>query len=253
MTIEVIGVTQSYGKTTILQDVSLKLEDPITMLMGASGCGKSTLLRMMGGVVDPNVKIPTAGKVTINGEDVDGQHDDVVMVFQKYTNRIDLTVEENIRFPFRLKLWANKVKKAEQDERVKAILEATGLQERRKYYPAQLSGGQNQRVALARAFVLKPAILLMDEPFSALDPKIREDMQALLLDLLAQNPCQVVFVTHDVPEALLIGDRVIVLAGSPAGVAEDFKVNRRDMDPKTFLTAGEGTWAAKKIHKALGH
>ncbi len=213
------------GVLRVVDGISLTLDQPgITMLLGPSGCGKSTILRMMGGVRPLGVVTPTSGTVSIDGEPCHGPHDDAVMVFQRYANRPDLTVRDNVAFPFRLKLWRERVDAAERAQRVDQILEEVGLADKADLKPAQLSGGQNQRVALARALVLRPRILLMDEPFGALDAQTREDMQRLLATLLVEHPCLVVFVTHDVTEALLLGDRVLVLSSQPATIADDFLI-----------------------------
>jgi ABC-type nitrate/sulfonate/bicarbonate transport system ATPase subunit len=179
---------------------------------------------MMGGVRPFGVVTPTSGTVMIDGKRCDGPSEDVVMVFQQYANRPDMTVWENVYFPFTLKLWRNKVTRAEAKERTEAMLQAVGLADKRDLFPYQVSGGQNQRVALARALVLRPRILLMDEPFGALDAQTREEMQLLLANLYRNNPCLVMFVTHDVTEALILGDRVIVFATQPAIVSDDFTI-----------------------------
>lgn len=224
-------VTQEYptpdgeGVVRVVEDINLTLDKPgIYMLLGPSGSGKSTILRMMGGVRPIGVKTPTAGEVLIHGKPCHGPHDDAVMVFQRYANRPDLTVRENVAFPFRLKLWKKRVSREEQAQRIDRILAAVGLADKQDLRPSQLSGGQNQRVALARALVLQPKVLLMDEPFGALDAQTREEMQLLLIELFNLQPCIVVFVTHDVDEALLLGDRVIVLSTRPARVALDFPI-----------------------------
>ncbi len=229
--VSVSKVVQEYphpdgeGVVRILDEIDLEFSTPtINMLLGPSGCGKSTLLRLLGGVRPIGVRSPTSGKVRIGGALCDGPHDDAVMVFQRYANRPDLTVYENVAFPFRLKLWQRRVPRAEQDTRVRQMLEAVGLDDKADLRPSQLSGGQNQRVALARALVLRPRILLMDEPFGALDAQTREEMQRLLIDLWESQKCIIVFVTHDVTEALLLGDRVIVLSASPAKVVDDFRI-----------------------------
>jgi ABC-type nitrate/sulfonate/bicarbonate transport system ATPase subunit len=209
----------------VVQDISLEFNRPsINMLLGPSGCGKSTLLRMMGGVRPFEVITPTSGSIIIDGLACTGPHDDAVMVFQRYANRPDLNVYDNIAFPFSLTLWQNKVPKSQWKERVESVLQAVGLTDKRELYPHQLSGGQNQRVALARALVLRPRILLMDEPFGALDAQTREEMQSLLVKLHQSNPCLVMFVTHDVSEALLMGDRVIVFSTMPATISDDFAI-----------------------------
>ena len=216
---------QGQGVTRVLDGINLAFNGPgINMLLGPSGCGKSTLLHMMGGVRPNNVVSPTSGQVFINGQSCDGPHDDAIMVFQRYANRPDLTVYQNVALPFRFGLWKSRVPKAEWMARVDNIIAAVGLQNHKNHYPAQLSGGQNQRVALARALVLRPRILLMDEPFGALDAQTRTETQALLNQLYKENPCLIIFVTHDVTEALLLGDRVVVLSTQPARIADDFAI-----------------------------
>lgn len=229
--IELVDIVQEYprpdgsGVLRVVDGVSLTFHGPaMNMLLGPSGCGKSTILRMMGGVRPLGVKTPTSGQVLIDGEPCEGPHDDAVMVFQRYANRPDLTVWENVMLPFRMRLWKQRVTPEERDERVHHILEAVGLEDKTRLRPAQLSGGQNQRVALARALVLRPKILLMDEPFGALDAQTREEMQRLLNELYVEQPCNIVFVTHDITEALLLADRVVVLSSQPARVAVDFTI-----------------------------
>ncbi|MBL8374684.1 MAG: ATP-binding cassette domain-containing protein [Candidatus Accumulibacter sp.] len=231
MSVVLRDIVQEYpapggGITRVIDKVSLSFDQPgINMLLGPSGCGKSTLLHMLGGVRPMGVDTPTAGAVLIDGSECHGPHDDAVMVFQRYANRPDLTVFDNVAFPFRLNLWKSLVPEAEWRQRVADILKAVGLADKLALRPAQLSGGQNQRVALARALVLRPRILLMDEPFGALDAQTRDEMQRLLIELYQSWPCLVVFVTHDVTEALVLGDRVIVLSTQPARVADDFVIS----------------------------
>jgi ABC-type nitrate/sulfonate/bicarbonate transport system ATPase subunit len=233
VTVMVKNVCQEYpspekhGKPNlILSDISLSFErNGINMLLGPSGCGKSTLLRMLGGVRPFDIVTPTSGSVLIDGIPCAGPHDDAVMVFQQYANRPDLTVFENVIFPLTLALWRKRVPANERQSRAEALLEAVGLADKRNLFPHQLSGGQNQRVALARALALRPRILLMDEPFGALDAQTREEMQALLVKLYQASPCLVMFVTHDVSEALLLGDRVIVFSTQPATISDDFTIN----------------------------
>ncbi len=224
---------QPDGKTLrVLDDVSVKFERPsINMLLGPSGCGKSTLLRMLGGVRPWNVKTPTSGRVEIDGQACTGPHPDSVMVFQHYANRPDMTVRENVLYPFAFAEWKRRVSVKDAAERVDQMLQEVGLTDKRDQYPAQLSGGQNQRVALARALVLRPRVLLMDEPFGALDAQTRATMQTLLIRLHAAHACLVVFVTHDVTEALLLGDRVIVLSTQPARIIDDFDIP--ELQPRT--------------------
>jgi ABC-type nitrate/sulfonate/bicarbonate transport system ATPase subunit len=243
---------QPDGKTLrVLDGVSLSFEAPsINMLLGASGCGKSTLLRMLGGVRPWNVKTPTSGRVEIEGVPCEGPHSDAVMVFQHYANRPDLTVWQNVMYPFTFSEWKRRVPEKEARARVDQMLQEVGLAEKRDQYPSQLSGGQNQRVALARALVLRPKVLLMDEPFGALDAQTRTNMQALLCKLHAAHPCVVVFVTHDVTEALLVGDRVIVLSSQPARIIEDFHIPLRQPRSADWLMSAE----ARQLHEqVVGH
>ena len=218
--------TGADGKITrVIDGIDLAFDKPtINILLGPSGCGKSTLLYMMGGVRPFAVRSPTSGTILIDGQETHGAHDDAVMVFQRYANRPDLNVYENVALPFQFDLWKKRVSETEWKKRMSEILEAVGLADKKDYLPAQLSGGQNQRVALARALVLRPRILLMDEPFGALDAQTREEMQKLLITLHKTWPCLIIFVTHDVTEALMLGDRVIVLSTQPARIADDFEI-----------------------------
>lgn len=258
------GIVQEYpkpdgdGVIRILDGIDLTFDKPsIVMLLGPSGCGKSTLLRMAGGVRPIGVKTPTDGTVTVDGIPCEGPHDDAVMVFQRYANRPDLTIRENVAFPFRLGLWKKRVPKAERETRVEEMLQAVGLGEKGELRPAQLSGGQNQRVALARALALRPKILLMDEPFGALDAQTREEMQRLLIELWESNQCLVIFVTHDVSEALLLADRVLVLSSSPAKIVDDFAITEPRPRSDAWLMSTQ-TSALKdrilaRLHDGGGH
>ncbi|HSW06763.1 ABC transporter ATP-binding protein [Aquabacterium sp.] len=224
----------------VLDSVNLTFERPsINMLLGPSGCGKSTLLRMLGGVRPWNVATPTSGRVEIDGQACVGPHPDTVMVFQHYANRPDMTVRENVLYPFGFSEWKRRVPPKEATERVDQMLQEVGLADKRDQYPSQLSGGQNQRVALARALVLRPRVLLMDEPFGALDAQTRSNMQDLLCRLHAAHPCVVVFVTHDVTEALLLGDRVIVLSTQPARIIDDFTITERQPRSQQWLMGAD--------------
>jgi len=232
-------VVQEYpadgGKVNrVLDPISLTFEGPsINMLMGRSGCGKSTLLRLLGGVRPQKVKAPTSGSIKFDDKEVHDQEDDAVMVFQRYANRPDLTVRQNVMFPFTLGVWKKQVKKDEAQVKVEQVMKEVGLTEKASLYPSQLSGGQNQRVALARALVTQPKILLLDEPFSALDHSLRTDMQQLLVTLWNSHPCLIVMVTHDPAEAVALGDRIVVLGGVPANVKMDYV---RPKDPNIDLS-----------------
>jgi ABC-type nitrate/sulfonate/bicarbonate transport system ATPase subunit len=253
VSIELKDIVQEYphkdgnGMLRVVDGISLSLQPGINMLLGPSGCGKSTILHMMGGVRPIGVQTPTSGTVLIDGKPCVEAHDDAVMVFQRYANRPDLTVEENVAFPFRLKHWRARISDAQARQRVDDTLAAVGLSAHRKHLPSQLSGGQNQRVALARALVLRPRILLMDEPFGALDAQTRAEMQQLLVQIYEQNPCLVVFVTHDVTEALTLGDRVIVLSTQPAKIADDFAI----LEPRPRSVAWQRSTEAVRMEERI--
>jgi ABC-type nitrate/sulfonate/bicarbonate transport system ATPase subunit len=245
------------GVNRVIDTLDLRFEGPsITMLLGPSGCGKSTLLYMMGGVRPQNIVMPSSGTVSIDGEPCVDAHDDAVMVFQRYANRPDLNVYDNVGFPFRLGLWRDRIPKAERHAKIMHMLEAVGLADKAKLHPSQLSGGQNQRIALARSLMLKPRILLMDEPFGALDAQTREDMQKLLVELHREHPCLIVFVTHDVTEALLLGDRVVVLSTQPARIADDFEIHTPKPRDGGWLRMPEAAALEQRIlsrlHQAAG-
>lgn len=245
--------TPEGGVNRVIDGISLAFDRPgINMLLGPSGSGKTTLMRLFGGVRVPfHVQCPTSGTVYIDGKLVTGQHDDAVTVFQAYGNLPHLTVYENVYFPFEFKLWRQKVSKKEAHERVVAMLAAVGLTDKADLRPASLSGGQRQRVAIARALVLRPRILLMDEPFGALDAQTRADMQKLLVRLHKEQPCLTIFVTHDVTEAIALGDRVIVLSMKPARVAEDFAIDYPHESRHEWLNSPEAKAYEKRILDTL--
>jgi len=252
------GIVQEYpradgaGAVRVVDGIDLEFARPsINMLLGPSGCGKSTVLRMMGGVRPFGVKTPTTGRIEIDGRPCEGAHDDVVMVFQRYANRPDLTVHDNVAFPFRFRLWKKQISASMVEQRVKEMLEMVGLGGKANLRPAQLSGGQNQRVALARALVLRPRILLMDEPFGALDAQTREEMQQQLVSLWEQQQCLIVFVTHDITEALLLGDRVILLSNPPAKVTDDFTITERRPRSALWLRSTEAQQLEERLLRQL--
>jgi len=187
-------------------------------LIGPSGCGKSTLLHIMAGL-----SAPSAGVVRLAGEPVHEPRADMMFVFQQYTKSIFpwKTVLENVLLG--VKYQSSASRKALEDLCVEH-LEMVGLARYPHYYPYQLSGGMQQRVAIARALARRPKILLMDEPFSALDAMMRVELQDLLLNLWHDLGLTILFVTHDLDEALYLGQRVIMLSASPGTIAEDVAV-----------------------------
>jgi NitT/TauT family transport system ATP-binding protein len=210
------GVTMRFGAFTALSGLSLEVgRGEFVCLVGASGSGKSTLLSVIAGLTRP-----TAGTVTLNGAPVTGPGPDRGLVFQSGAVYPFRTVERNVAFGLELL----PISKDERARRVEWYLAETGLTGLRHQLPKQLSGGQRQRVAIARALACEPDVLLLDEPFGALDVQTKEDMQVFLRRVWQDTGTTVVMVTHDVEEAVFLGERVVVLACDPGRVAADLPV-----------------------------
>lgn len=245
-------VSQSFtdqGSTTpVLDDVSFGVDRPSTVcLLGPSGCGKSTVLRLISGMYDRRAKMPTRGEVRIRGQVVRGPQNEVLTVFQRPVLKAWLNVRGNVLLPFRAPLWGRQVPPNERVQRVDRMLNAVGLTAAARLYPRQLSGGMQQRVALAARLVLRPSILCLDEPFSALDPQTRLEMQDLVLELWREVPCLALFVTHDVTEALRLADRILVMSTRPATVVADLPVTSPKPRPDTWLRSPECTELERRI------
>jgi spermidine/putrescine transport system ATP-binding protein len=206
--VELCEVSKRFGSFTALEEVSFDIEEGEFMtFLGPSGCGKTTCLRLISGFDQP-----TTGRVLVNGVDVTPlppYKRDVNQVFQSYALFPHLTIEENIAFGLRMK----KLPAATVRDRVARVVEMTGLESMVQRKPSQLSGGQRQRVALARAIVCEPKVLLLDEPLSALDAKLRQQMRSELKSLQRRIGVTFIFVTHDQEEALTMSDRIAVLSG----------------------------------------
>ena len=196
-------------------DFEVKENDFVTIL-GPSGCGKSTMLRIAAGL-----DFPTTGQVLLDGKVVDGPGADRGMVFQSYTLLPWLTIEQNIRFGLR----ERGMPEAQQKERAAYFIAKVGLRGFENHYPKQLSGGMQQRTAIARALANDPKILLMDEPFGALDNQTRVLMQELLLGIWEAERKTVMFVTHDIDEAIFMANRVAVFSARPGRIKADIPVN----------------------------
>lgn len=186
------------------------------VLLGPSGCGKSTILSLISGLAPAD-----EGEVRVFGKLVVGPDPNSASVPQAYTCFPWLTVIENVEFG--LKIKERKMNRALRQDRAREYLDKVGLSDRADAYPKQLSGGMQQRVAIARTLAMKPRIVLMDEPFGALDAQTRTEMQQMLLGLWDQEKNTVIFVTHDITEALLLGDRVIVFSPRPATIIHEEK------------------------------
>jgi sulfate transport system ATP-binding protein len=204
--ISVSNVTKRFGDYVALDDVSLEVPDgSLTALLGPSGSGKSTLLRIIGGLESPDL-----GSVVIHGEDqtsVPPQRRGIGFVFQHYAAFKHMTVRDNVAFG----LTVRKRPKAETAAKVDELLEIVGLAGYQKRYPSQLSGGQRQRMALARALAVEPKVLLLDEPFGALDAKVRADLREWLRKLHDEVHVTTLLVTHDQEEAMSIADQIAVM------------------------------------------
>ncbi|MGE4483358.1 ABC transporter ATP-binding protein [Acidocella sp.] len=216
-TLEVTNLFKRFGTFEALRDITLSVAaGEFVALVGASGCGKSTLLRIIGGL-----ETRSKGKVTINGQPVTGPGRDRAMVFQDYSLYPWLSVIENVKFSQGLRTYAksqNREEKTQAARRAELLLDLMGLARVSASRPSELSGGMRQRVAIARALMAQPDFLLMDEPFGALDTQTREVMHELILHVKETERCGVLFVTHDVEEAVYLADRVVVLAPLPGRI-----------------------------------
>ena len=190
-------------------------------VVGPSGCGKTTLLRCIGGLLPP-----TAGEVEVEGKRVTGPPPGLAVVFQEYGRSLFpwLRVRQNVELPLR----AAGMPRAERQRLVADALDAVGLADAHAAYPWQLSGGMQQRVAIARAIAYQPRVLLMDEPFAAVDAQTRADLEDLLRSVWQRLGVTLLFVTHDIDEAVYLGQRVIMLSAAPTRVAEDLAIDLPD-------------------------
>jgi ABC-type nitrate/sulfonate/bicarbonate transport system ATPase subunit len=228
--LEVRGVFKTFkqkSKSTVaLQNIDLHLQkSEFVSIVGSSGCGKSTLLNIVAGLIQP-----CAGQVLVEGKPVQGPGGDRGMVFQGYTLYPWLNVANNIAFGLKLR----HLSKAQIKERVSYYLDVVGLTKFAKAYPKQLSGGMKQRVAIARALANQPEVLLMDEPFGALDAQTKEQMQQFLLELWEQTQTTILMITHDLEEAVFLSQRVYVMSAHPGEIRNEFMIplQHRDLDIK---------------------
>jgi NitT/TauT family transport system ATP-binding protein len=226
-------VTKQFGSLTVIRDVTFSVPDvphkgEFIAILGPSGCGKSTVLRLIAGLRPHHP--PTEGTVLVGGQPVERPGSDRSMVFQDYTSFDNRTVEDNVAFG----LECRGVAARERREHAREWIGKVGLDVKRDAtkYPSELSGGMRQRVAIARTLILAPRIILMDEPFGALDPTTRLHMQALLVDLWREAQATVFFVTHSIEEAVYLGDRVYVFSSSPGTILREMKVPGSDRPPK---------------------
>ena len=204
-------------------DVSFSVQqNEYCVLLGPSGCGKSTVLRMIAGL-----ETPSSGRILLDGIVIERPDRDRGMVFQNYTSFDWLTVNDNVEYGMK----CNGVPAKERKEMAEHFIDIVRLTKFKNAYPSQLSGGMKQRVAIARTLANQPSVLLMDEPFGALDAETRWNMQELMISILESTDTTVVMVTHDIEEALFLGDRIVFFSSHPGTVMEDgpvqFKNGRR--------------------------
>ena len=226
---KVFARVESDQVTHALQDVSAEMTSGVFVsLVGPSGCGKSTILRLVAGLISP-----TLGRVTVNGSEIDGPSPDRGLVFQNPTLFPWLTVEKNISFG--LDIRSDKAGKA---DKVRHMLEITGLERFKNDYPAQLSGGMAQRVALVRTLINEPEILLLDEPLGALDEFTRMNMQDEILNIWMQKKQLALMVTHSIDEAVYMGTRVLVMEADSGRIVADIRIDEdfpRDRSSASFV------------------
>lgn len=242
--VEFSNVTKTFNpgtpqQFTAIKDVTVRVDDipnygEFIAMVGPSGCGKSTVLNLIHGF--PDVAPPTCGEVLVRGQRVSGPGRDRGMIFQKYSSFPNRTVLENVMFGLEINRPEYGASFKEMRERAMDMILKVGLRGHENKYPYQLSGGQQQRVAIARTLVLKPRIILMDEPFSALDEPTRIDMQALITSLWSEVEATVFIVTHSVAEAVYLSDRIFIFAPSPGRLAAKIPVRPSDIGKDPTLS-----------------
>jgi NitT/TauT family transport system ATP-binding protein len=224
MELLVQNLSKQFGDKAVLEDINFSMQSgEFITFVGSSGCGKSTLLRLIAGLDHPS-----GGRIHVDGSPVEGPGPDRGMVFQKYSLYPWLTAADNVAFGMRLQGMTS----ADVRNRTAYFLEVVGLQDAATKLPRELSGGMQQRVAIARALATNPSVLLLDEPFGALDLQIRETMQEFLLQLWQRTGLTVLLITHDVEEALVLAQNVHVLAPNPGRIIRslDVDLDKSDLD-----------------------
>jgi NitT/TauT family transport system ATP-binding protein len=242
--LEIDGLCKGFhvegGFLPVLEQIHFRAEGgAFVCLLGRSGCGKSTLLKIVAGFLPPS-----SGGILLGGRPVKTPGPDRCVIFQEDALFPWLTAEENIAFGLRPRSQDRKSRAAE----VERFLDLVGMREFRKYLPRELSGGMKQRVALARVLILNPDVLLMDEPFASLDAQSREEMQNLLLKLWQELAHTILFVTHDVNEAVILADKVILMSKNPGRIREEIPINLprpRCRETAAFLQL------SRRLHDAL--
>jgi len=239
--IVVRGVGKKFGELQVFRDINLTIgEREIVTVVGPSGCGKTTLLRCVDGLIPYN-----EGDILVEGTRVDAPREGVAMVFQHFGLFPWKTVFNNVAYGLKMA----GATRPEIAEKVPEYIHLVGLQGFEELYPHQLSGGMQQRCGLARALATEPSVLLMDEPFAAIDAQTREILQLELLRIWESRPTTMLFVTHSIEEAVLMGDRVLVLKGRPSSVFEEIEVGlphprgRETLAEPRFAEVREHVWS----------
>ena len=246
------SVTKKFGDLTVVRDITFSVPDlpgkgEFIAILGPSGCGKSTVLRLIAGL-RPHFPA-TSGTVLVLGKPVDRPGPDRSMVFQDYTSFDNRTVEDNVAFGLECQGVAEK----ERHDRARTWIQKVGLDVKRDAgkFPHELSGGMRQRVAIARTLILSPRIILMDEPFGALDPTTRLHMQQLLVELWKEAQATVFFVTHSLDEAVYLGDRVYVFSSSPGTIIRQMVLPPSTRPPKEMLRDPEFVERVSEIREIM--
>jgi len=236
--IRAVGVGKRYGAKQIFHSIDMTVgECEVVAIIGPSGCGKTTLLRCIDGLIRPS-----DGEVYLEGKRVEGPTAGVAMVFQHFGLFPWKTVQENVAYGLR----TGGVTRAEAYAKVRHFIGLVGLTGFESYYPYQISGGMQQRCGLARALAVEPRVLLMDEPFGAVDAQTREVLQLELLKIWEMRRTTMAFVTHSIDEAVLMGDRVVLLKGRPSTIHEIIEIDLPR--PRTRETRAEPRFAELREH-----
>ncbi len=203
-------LVKRFGELLVLDDISFDVaQGEFLCIVGPTGCGKTTFLNSLTGLYDV-----TSGSIKINGEAVDLKKHSLAYIFQEYSAMPWLTVEQNVRFGLSIK----HVSREEQERQARKYMELVGLSQFKDYYPDQLSASMLQRVAIARAFATEPELLLMDEPYGQLDTELRYKLENELLELWKQSGTTVIFITHNIEEAVYLGQRILILSNKPTRI-----------------------------------
>ena len=226
--VEVKGLTKRFGDLLVLDDLNFNIrKGEFVCVVGPTGCGKTTFLNCL-----TRIHMPSEGDLYIDGVPADPRKHNISFVFQEPSSLPWMTVEDNIAYGLKIK----KLPQAEIDRRVNRILDLMGLQEVRKVYPGELSVSAEQRVIIGRSFAMEPDLLLMDEPYGQMDVKVRFYLEDEVIRLWRELGSTVVFITHNIEEAVYVAERVIILSNKPAHIKEELKIDlphpRNIADPK---------------------